>query len=114
MVIPILLRFYSFKFEHCKPHKVARHPTKDDVINDVKLFPTVYRSIYCRKFLMLFNQTYALEFKIIVPLFDAVVAVFIKPYKVGVPLLWKIWCCTYQKGIYDLKHQKIGHSYQDM
>ena len=28
--------------ERCKPHKAARHPTKYDVINDVKLFPTVY------------------------------------------------------------------------
>ena len=24
------------------PHKAARHPTKCGVINDVKLFPTVY------------------------------------------------------------------------
>ena len=27
-----------------------RHSTKCDVINDVKLFPTVNRWIYCRKF----------------------------------------------------------------
>ena len=32
------------KFESCKPHKAARHPTKCDIINDVKLFPTVYHS----------------------------------------------------------------------
>ena len=31
------------KLEGCKPHKIACHPTKCDVINDVKLFPTVYR-----------------------------------------------------------------------
>ena len=40
-----------------KPHKGVRHPTKNDAINDVKLFPTVYRRIYCRKFLTLSNQT---------------------------------------------------------
>ena len=40
----------------CKPHNAARHPRKCDVINDVKLFPTVYRRIYCRKFLTLSNQ----------------------------------------------------------
>ena len=50
-----LLQF-ELKLERCKPNKVARHPTKCDVINDVKLFPTVYRRIYCRKFLTLSNQ----------------------------------------------------------
>ena len=36
--------FLSFclKLERCKPQKAARHPTICDVINDVKLFPTVY------------------------------------------------------------------------
>ena len=43
----------QLKLEHCKSHKAARHPTKCDVINDVKLFPTVYH----RKFLTLSNQT---------------------------------------------------------
>ena len=43
-----LLQF-DLKLERCKPYKAARHPTKDDVIDDVKLFPTVYRRIYCRK-----------------------------------------------------------------
>ena len=38
------------KFERCKPHNAARHPTKHDVINDFKMFPAVYRRIYCRKF----------------------------------------------------------------
>ena len=36
-----LLQF-GLKLERCKPHKAARHPTKGDVIDDVKLFPTVY------------------------------------------------------------------------
>ena len=39
------------------PHKARCHLTKCDVINDVKLFPTVYHRIYCRKFLTLTNQT---------------------------------------------------------
>ena len=39
------------------PHKAACHLTKCDVINDVKLFPTVYGRIYCRKFLTFSNQT---------------------------------------------------------
>ena len=53
------------KLEHCKLHKAASHPTKCDVINDVKVFTTVYQDIlsqhyiriYCRKFLTLSNQT---------------------------------------------------------
>ena len=44
---------FPLKSERCKPY----NPTKCDVINDVKLFPTVYRRIYCRKFLTLSNQT---------------------------------------------------------
>ena len=51
-----LLQF-TLKLKHCKPHKAACHQTKCDVINDVKLFPTVYCRIYCRKVLMLFNGT---------------------------------------------------------
>ena len=35
MVIPTLMLFCS---ECCKPHKAVRHPTKSNVINDVKLF----------------------------------------------------------------------------
>ena len=50
-----LLQF-ELKFERCKPHNAARHLMKCDVINDVKLFPTVYRRIYCCKFLTLSNQ----------------------------------------------------------
>ena len=37
--------------------QAAHHRTKYDVINDFKLFPTVYYRIYCRKFLMLSDQT---------------------------------------------------------
>ena len=50
-----LLQF-RLKLERCKPHNAARHLMKCDVINDVKLFPTVYRRIYCRKFLTLSYQ----------------------------------------------------------
>ena len=62
MVIPILMRFYSlisnWSVASCiKSYKGIRHPTKCDVINDIKLFPTVYRRIHCRKFLTLSNQT---------------------------------------------------------
>ena len=32
------------------PHDVARHTRKCYAINDVKLFPTVYHRLYCRKF----------------------------------------------------------------
>ena len=44
-----LLQF-RLKLEHCKPHNAAGHQTKCDIIIDIKLFPTVYRRIYCRKF----------------------------------------------------------------
>ena len=50
MDIPILMHF-DLKLERCKPHKAARHLTKGDVIDDIKPFPTVYRRIYCCKFL---------------------------------------------------------------
>ena len=51
-----LLQFH-LKLERCKPHKVAHHPTKCDIIDNVKLFLTVYHRIYCHKFLTLSNQT---------------------------------------------------------
>ena len=60
--IPILMRL---ELERWKPHKTARHQTRCDVINDVKLFPTVYRRIYCRKFLTLSNQTSLFKIKCI-------------------------------------------------
>ena len=37
---------FLLKFEHCKSHKAACHPTIYDIINDIKLFLTVYRRIY--------------------------------------------------------------------
>ena len=48
---------FRLESERWKPHKAARHPRKCDVINDVKLFPAVYRRICCRKCLTLSNQT---------------------------------------------------------
>ena len=62
MVIPILMGFYSltsnWSVASCiKPHKCVGHQMKCDIINDVKLFLTVYCRIYCRKFLTLSNQT---------------------------------------------------------
>ena len=41
---------FRLKFECYKPHKEICHQMKCDVINDVKLFPTVYRKIYCPNF----------------------------------------------------------------
>ena len=40
-----LLQF-RHKFERCKLRNTARHPTKYDMINDVKLFPAVYIAGY--------------------------------------------------------------------
>ena len=40
-----LLQF-CLKLEPCKLHKAAHHPTKCDIINDVKPFPTVYRRMF--------------------------------------------------------------------
>ena len=50
-----LLQF-RLKLEGCMPHDVICHTMKCCVINDIKLFPTVYHRIYCRKFLTLSNQ----------------------------------------------------------
>ena len=51
-----LLQF-RLKSELCKHHKAVCHPTRCEIINDVKLFPIVYHRIYCHKFLMSSNQT---------------------------------------------------------
>ena len=59
-----LLQF-RLELERWKPHKAARHQTRCDVINNVKLFPTVYHRIYCRKFLTLSNQTSRYKIKCI-------------------------------------------------
>ena len=58
-VTPILMQFLQvgLKFERCKPQKAAGHPAICYLINDVRIFPTVYHRIYCRKFLLLSNQT---------------------------------------------------------
>ena len=50
-----LLQFL-FKLKHCKPHKAAHHPTKCDLIADLKLFLTVYSRIHCRKLFTLSIQ----------------------------------------------------------
>ena len=47
MVIPILMHFCSF---FLKLQNDTRYSTKCDLINDVKMFPTVYRRIYYRHF----------------------------------------------------------------
>ena len=39
-----LLQF-ELKLEHCKPHKVARHPTKGDAINTYKITHIVAANI---------------------------------------------------------------------
>ena len=54
MVIPILMHFCSLSsnWSVAIRIKAARHPTKCDVFNDVKLFPT-----RCHKRLTLFHQT---------------------------------------------------------
>ena len=52
--IPPKMQFY-LNFEHYKLLKAVCLLTKSDIINDVKLFPTVYRRIYCHKFLSLSN-----------------------------------------------------------
>ena len=59
-----LLQF-ELKLERCKPYKAVRHSTICDLIYDVKLFPTVYHRIYCRKFLTLSNQTSRYKLKCI-------------------------------------------------
>ena len=38
----ILKYLFPHNSEHCKPHKVACHQAKCDVINGIKLFPTLY------------------------------------------------------------------------
>ena len=47
---------FHLKLKCCKPHNAACHPTKCDVINDVKMFPAVNGIINCHKLLTLSNQ----------------------------------------------------------
>ena len=60
-VILTTLFLGKHKLEHCRPYKAARHPTRCDIINDIKLFPTVYPRRYCRNFLTLSTKASALE-----------------------------------------------------
>ena len=55
MVIPILMHFCSFVSNCSCASRIQ--PMKRDIIDDVKLYLTVYHRIYCRKFLTLSNQT---------------------------------------------------------
>ena len=59
-----LLQFHP-ELECWKRHKAAHHQTRCDVINDVKLFPSLYRRIYCCKFSTLSNQTPGYKIKCI-------------------------------------------------
>ena len=37
--------FFRLESEHYKPHRAACHTTKCDIINDIKLFPTITQNI---------------------------------------------------------------------
>ena len=58
---------FRLKLDPCKPHNAGRHPTKCGENNNVKLFPTVYGRIYCRKFLTFSNQTLCYKNEVSVP-----------------------------------------------
>ena len=68
MVIPILMHFEQIclRLECCKHHKAAIYPTKCDVINYFKLFPTVYHMLYCQYILTLSNQSSGYKSKCII------------------------------------------------
>ena len=68
----------ELKLECCKSHKATGHPTKCDVINDVKLFLTVYHRICCRKFLTLSNQTSHYKLKCIRIIVDWLAIISVK------------------------------------
>ena len=58
MVIPILMHFCSFASNWSVASRIKLHVIqRNEIIIDVKLFPTVFRRIYCRKFLRLSDQT---------------------------------------------------------
>ena len=67
MIIPTVMHFCSFVliWSVASPIKPQVIKTKCDVIDDVKLFPTVYQRIYCRKLLTLSNQTSRYKIKCI-------------------------------------------------
>ena len=41
----IAILHFCLKLECCKPYKAACHPTKCDIFNDLKLFPTISQDI---------------------------------------------------------------------
>ena len=57
MVIPILMHSNAFLYKT----GAARHPRICDVINDIKLFPTVYCRTYCHKFFNVIQSDLALQ-----------------------------------------------------
>ena len=83
MVIPILMHFCSLN-SMIGALQAAHHPTKCDVVNDVKLFPTVYHRIYCRKYLSLSNQTSHYKLKCIrIAIKTLVLSIFKWPLQAG-------------------------------
>ena len=60
----VLLQFL-LELEHCKLHKAIHHPTKYDIINDVKQYPTVYLHFWRYPIRCRFTKASALEFAII-------------------------------------------------
>ena len=66
MVIPIQMCFYRLVSNwsiasHIKPHKGVPQQMKCEVINGLKLFPTVYRRIYCCKFFYVIQSDVTLQ-----------------------------------------------------
>ena len=82
-----VLLLSHLKLEHCKPHKGVHHQMKCDAINDFKLFLTVYRRIYCCKFLKLSNQTPHYKSKCIRIYFCTLFSHYIKVFIVSISLL---------------------------
>ena len=52
---------FRIKMERCKQHKAALHPKKCDVINDIKLYPTVYRRIILLQIFDVIQSNVALQ-----------------------------------------------------
>ena len=88
------------KFEHCKPHKAACHPTKCNMINDVKLFLTVDRSIYFRKYLTLSNQTSHYKIKCIR---NESGSLFFRVYKIALTLCMLVVINVVPAGVNTVK-----------
>ena len=85
-----LLQF-RLKLERCTPHHATRHPTKCDVINDVKLFPyKIYRRIYCRKLLTISNQKSRYQSKCIRIVLNTVA------------ILWEATGCIFHQSLFTV------------